>query len=241
MFEGRRWWIVGASEGLGRALAEALAAEGARLILSARNTERLEALAATLPEARALPMDVTDPESVARAVAGAGGIDGIIYAAGAYRPMAAPDWDRDSAETIAEVNFMGALRVLRHVAPALAARRAGTIVLIGSLAGFRGLPGAIGYGASKAALMNLGESLHGDLRRAGVRVRIASPGFIETRLTARNDFPMPQIMPPERAARHVIRIIRGRRVHVAFPRPFAWLFTWGRFLPAALFTRLTGG
>ena len=241
MFEGRVWWIVGASEGLGRALAGALAAEGAQLILSARNAGRLRALADTLPGARAVAMDVTDAGSVARAVAEAGSVDGVIYAAGAYRPMAAPEWDRDAAEAIADVNFTGALRLMGHIAPAFAARGAGCIVLIGSLAGFRGLPGAIGYGASKAALMNLGESLHADLRRHGVRVRIISPGFIETRLTAQNDFTMPQIMTPERAARHVIRAIRGRRVHVAFPRPFAWLFSWGRFLPAGIFTRITGG
>ena len=240
MFEGRRWWIVGASEGLGQALARSLAGEGAELILSARSADRVQALADELPRARALPMDVTDADSVAAAAAEAGEVDGVIYNAGAYRPMSALDWDAEAAERIADVNFTGAMRLMAHLAPAFGARGSGTIVLIGSLAAFRGLPGAIGYSASKAALVSLGESLHADLHGRGVRVRIASPGFIETRLTAQNDFSMPQIMTPERAARHVVRTIRGRRLHVAFPRPFSWLFSWGRLLPTKLFYSLMG-
>ncbi len=240
MFAGKRYWIVGASEGLGRELARALDARGARLILSARNRERLTALADELGDSTILPMDVTDPGSVAQAVAAAGQCDGIIYCAGFYQPMQAAEWDANAAMAMCEVNFMGAMRVLGHVAPAFAARGAGHIVLVGSLSGFRGLPGAIGYSASKAGLMSLGESLYADLRHRGVTVQMVSPGFIRTRLSEKNDFTMPQIMSPERAAARIVAALESGRFHTAFPRPFSWLFTLGRFLPAAVFYRILG-
>lgn len=238
MFENRTWWIVGASEGLGRALAEQLDAEGARLVLSARNAERLADLAGTLRDARAVPMDVTDPASVRAAGLKAGTPDGMIYCVGLYEPMRAPDWKAGVAEAMTEANFTGALRVLAPLVPAMVQRGSGHLVLVGSLAGFRGLPGAIGYGASKAALMHLAENLRIDLRGTGVSVAQVNPGFIRTRLTAKNDFDMPQIMSPEDAAARTIRAIRSGRFATAFPAPFAWLFSWGRLLPLGLFQRL---
>lgn len=241
MFTGKTWWIIGASEGLGRALAQALDAEGASLTLSARNAERLQSLAAPLKDARALPMDVTDSASVANAVAIVGDIDGILYCAGFYEPMNAAQWDANAALAMCEVNFMGAVHVMGHLAPTFAKRGAGHIALIGSLAGYRGLPDSVGYSASKAGLMNLGESLYADLHRKGVKVQVISPGFIKTRLTKKNDFNMPQIMSPETAAGHVMHAMRGGKLSSAFPRPFAWLFTWGRLLPARLFYRIFGG
>ncbi len=240
MFAGKRYWIVGASEGLGRALARSLDARGARLILSARNEARLTALAAELDDAMVLPMDVTDAGSVAQAAAAVGDFDGIVYAAGFYEPMRADEWGAKAATAMCEVNFMGAMRVLGHVAPAFAARGTGHIVLIGSLSGFRGLPGAIGYSASKAALMSLGESLYADLRHRGVTVQIVSPGFIRTRLSEKNDFTMPQIMAPDDAAARIVTALESGRFHTAFPRPFSWLFTLGRLLPGTIFYRILG-
>lgn len=241
MFAGKTWWIVGASEGLGRALTQALDAQGARLILSARGGQRLEGLAAGLRDATPLPMDVTDSASVAETAAQVGPVDGILYCAGFYQPMNAAQWDEAAALAMCEVNFMGAVRVLGHIAPDFATRGAGHIVLIGSLAGYRGLPDSVGYSASKAGLMNLGESLYADLRPKGVKVQVISPGFIKTRLTEKNDFDMPQIMSAGDAADHVIRAMRRSSLSSAFPRPFAWLFTWGRLLPARLFYRIFGG
>lgn len=233
-----RWWIVGASEGLGRALATAMAAEGQALVLSARNADRLAGLAGTLPGATVLPMDVTDDAAVAAAAAQAGAVDGLIYSVGLYEPMAATAWNGPAALAMAEANFMGALRVLGAALPGMIARGRGRIVLIGSLAGFRGLPGAIGYGASKAALMHLAENLRADLRGTGVSVQIINPGFIDTRLTRKNDFRMPFLMTPEAAAAAVLRAMRGRRFSTSFPAPFAWLFQIGRHLPLGLFQRL---
>ena len=235
---GKTYWLVGASEGLGRALAEALDRSGARLILSARNGERLATLAAGLRDARALEMDVTNHDSVASAARQASEADGVIYCAGTYTPLRAQDWDPAAVEAMCAVNFAGALRVLGHVVPRLASRGRGHVVLIGSLAGFRGLPGAIGYGASKAALMHLGENLRADLRGSGVRVQVVNPGFIKTRLTEKNDFRMPFIQTPEEAAARVLAAMQGRRFSTSFPAPFSWLFTLGRCLPLRLFQAL---
>lgn len=238
MFEGQTWWIVGASEGLGRALAEALDGAGARLILSARNAGRLQHLCDGLSNARALPMDVTDPDDVIRAAADLGPVHGVVYCAGAYDPLSAQDWQPEAIETMCAVNFTGALRVLGQIVPQFCRRDSGHIVLIGSLAGFTGLPGAIGYGASKAALMHLGENLQADLRGSGVRVQVINPGFIRTRLTQKNQFKMPQILEPEDAARRCLRAMQGGRFSTSFPAPFSWVFTLGRLLPRRLFLKL---
>lgn len=236
--EGKTYWIVGASEGLGRALAQALDTAGARLILSARSGERLTSLASTLRDATALEMDVTDPATIARAMNLAGAVDGVIYSAGQYTPMKAQNWDATAVEAICEVNFLGAVRLLGHVVPRFAKENRGHIVLIGSLAGFRGLPGAIGYGASKAALMHLGETIYADLRRTGVKVQVVNPGFIKTRLTDKNDFRMPFIQTPEEAAADVLAAMQSGRFSTSFPAPFSWLFRVGQILPSSLFYRI---
>lgn len=220
--KGQRIWLVGASEGLGRALALALAAEGAQLILSARNGARLQALAQQIPGAEVQAMDVTDLDAVRRVAADLGPIDGLIYNAGAYEPMRATQWNSDAALCMVDVNFTGALRVLGEVVPQMVRRGAGEITLVGSLAGYRGLPAAVGYGASKAALVSLAETMRHDLKGTGVTVRLVNPGFIRTRLTDKNTFKMPQLMTAERAATHVMRAMKRRRFRTDFPAPFAW-------------------
>lgn len=237
-FAGKTWWIVGASEGLGAALASAMDARGARLILSARSGDKLEALAKDLRHATVLPMDVTDANSVETATAQAQHADAMLYCVGTYEPMHAADWNADAVEHMIDTNFTGAARVLAGIVPHYVARGSGQIMLIGSLSGYRGLPAAVGYSASKAALMHLAENLLIDLKGTGVTIQMANPGFIKTRLTAKNDFDMPQIMTPEVAADHVIAAVDSGRFETAFPRPFAWVFKWGRFLPRGLFNKL---
>jgi short-subunit dehydrogenase len=236
--KGRRYWLVGASEGLGRELARALDHEGVRLVVSARSRERIESLAAELSDAEAITVDVTDPVSVDAAQALVGEIDGVIYCAGAYDPVDAKDWQPQAVRRMAEVNFIGGLNVVGAVLPGMIARKAGHIALIGSLSGFRGLPGAIGYGASKAGLMHLAENLRIDLRGTGIAVQRMNPGFIRTRLTEKNDFNMPQIMEPEDAAARVVAAMKSGRFSTSFPAPFAWLFTLGQHLPLGLFHRI---
>ncbi len=239
MWRGKRYWLIGASEGLGRALARELDGAGADLVLSARSRDRLDDLAAKLSRTpQVVPCDVTDAASVARAWEEVGEIDGAIYLAALYEPMAAADWNRASVEAMCDVNFMGALRVLGHVAPAFAARDHGHIVLVGSLAGYRGLPGAVGYGAGKAGLMHLAECLRADFWRTGVKVQLFNPGYIRTRLTEKNDFRMPFLMTPEAAATTLRKGMEARAFKKDFPLAFSLIFRLGRFLPATIYYRL---
>jgi short-subunit dehydrogenase len=238
--QGKTYWIIGASEGLGRTIAREMSRLGAQLILSARTEDRLKDLADDIPGAQVLPMDVSDLDSVKAAVEVGSKADGLIYCVGQYDPMTAQEWNPDKAEQICEANFMGAMRVLGRTVPGWAARDHGHIVLIGSLAGFKGLPGAIGYGASKAALRHLAEDMYIDLQGTGVQVQVANPGFIRTRLTSKNEFSMPQLMDPQEAAYYVMGLIRdpGTR-QISFPRPFAWVFTvLGRILPFRLYAKI---
>ena len=233
-FQAKTYWLVGASEGLGRALAHQLAEEGAELVLSSRNAERLEALVAELPNARAVAMDVTDLTSVRMAAEAAKPIDAVIYNAGAYEPMRTSEWDTEQAVNMSDVNYLGALRVLGEVLPEFIERDSGDITLIGSLAGYRGLPAAVGYGASTAALASLAETMRYDLKGTGITVRLVNPGFIRTRLTEKNNFKMPMLMSPESAANHVMRAMRSRRFRTDFPAPFSWVLRGLRYLPDVL-------
>lgn len=238
----KTYWIVGASEGLGRALAHQMSRAGVQLVVSARSEDRLRELVEELPgRARAVTVDVTDMASVRAAAREAGVIDGMIYMAGAYWPMKATEWDNDKVATMGDTNYLGAARVAGEVVGPMLERGRGHIVLTGSLSGFRGVPGAIGYAPSKAGVMHLAESMQADLRGSGVRVQLANPGFIRTRLTDKNDFKMPFIMEPEEAARIVFEHMGSSAFSRNFPWHFSLLFRLSRFLPDALYFRLFGG
>ena len=238
-FRGKRYWLVGASEGLGRALAERLSAAGAEVILSARSAERLAEVAASLPgPSLVMPVDVADAASVRGAAAAAGQIDGVVFLAGLYWPMAAQDWNADQVETMCDVNYTGCARVIGSALPAMVARGTGHVVITGSLSGFRGLPGAIGYGASKAGVMALAECMQADLRGSGIVVQVANPGFIRTRLTDKNTFTMPFLMEPAEAADHMFRHMQTDRFKVSFPTVFSWLFRLSQFLPDWAYYRI---
>lgn len=241
-WKGKRYWLVGASEGLGAALAHKISAAGAEVIVSARNADRLAEVVAGLPgPARAVPVDVTDDASVAKAAEDVGEIDGVVYLAGVYWPQPATKWTPEQVTAMADVNFTGAVRVLGAVIPAMVARDAGHVVLTGSLSGFRGLPGAIGYASSKAGVMHLAESMRADLWRTGVRVQLANPGFIKTRLTDKNDFHMPFLMTPEEAAGEMFALMETERAFQRhFPRLFSYLFRLSRFLPDWAYYRVFG-
>lgn len=240
-WQGKRYWLVGASEGLGREVAKQLSRAGAEVIVSARSEERLASLVAELPgKASYVTLDVTDRAAVEAAAKQIGHLDGMVYLAGVYWPMKSTEWDNEKADLMAQVNYLGASRVVGAVIGGMVARGAGHIVLTGSLSGFRGLPGAIGYSASKAGLMALGESMQADLHKHPVQVQVVNPGFIKTRLTDKNDFNMPFIMTPEDAAREVVEHMNSDAFKKSFPMVFSWVFRLSQFMPDWMYYRLFG-
>jgi short-subunit dehydrogenase len=245
-WSGRRVWLVGASAGIGAALAQLLASQGARLALSARNAEKLQAL--DLPEALLLPCDATDAGELAGArdqlLASFGSIDLVIYLAGDYQPMRADDFDLARAEQIFNVNFNAAARLAACVLPELR-RSGGGIAFVASVAGYRGLPKALAYGPGKAALIHFAECLHLELAPQGNGVWVINPGFVATRLTAQNDFTMPALISPEEAARLTVDGFAGGHFEIHYPKRFTRVMKFLALLPYRwyfpLVRRLTGG
>ncbi len=220
-------------------MAERLVAKGASVVVSARSADKLDDLAAGLGDrAHAVPVDVSDPASIAQAAEAAGELDGMVYLAGVYWPMKAVDWDAEQVSAMADINFMGAVHSVGAVLPEMVARGHGHIVITGSLSGFRGLPGATGYGASKAGAMYLAEGMYADLRGSGVDVQLINPGFIKTRLTDKNDFTMPFIMEPDAAAREFVDHMETERFKKNFPAMFGAMFRLSQFLPDWAYYRL---
>lgn len=238
-------WITGASSGIGRALALRLARDGWTVAVSARSAPALQSLAA-MPEAkgrlRPFPLDVTDGRAVAATVAAVeeelGSIALAVLNAGTHRPMGAADFDAATARALMEVNYMGVVHALEALLPRLRARRAGQVAVVASLAGYRGLPTAAAYGPSKAALINLCEALRPELERDGVTLQLVNPGFVATPLTARNDFPMPFLLPLDAAVDAFARGLRRKRFEIVFPRRLAAMLRLGRSLPYFLYFAL---
>jgi short-subunit dehydrogenase len=237
---GKKIWLVGASEGIGECVAMMLAATGAQLVLSARSRDKLQSLAASLPGSghTAQALDVTDAASVRSAwneIAARGGIDTVIYNAGTYEPLSAKDFDLAKSEHMLDVNFRGALRVLDCVIPGFVQNKGGHIVLVSSVAAYRGLPRAIGYGSSKAALYHLAENLKIDLSDCNVKVQVVCPGFVKTRLTEKNSFKMPFIITPEKAADQIVAGIASNRFEIHFPKRFTLILKSLQLLPHRVF------
>ena len=226
--------ITGASSGLGEALARAYAGPAAALALSGRDGQRLEAVAeacrALGAEATAAVVDVTDPGAMKRWIEAADDarpLDLIIANAGISGGTGGTDDPEAQARAIFAVNVTGVLNTVHPVLPRMQARRGGQIALVSSVAAFRGLPGSPAYAASKAAVKTYGEGLRGRLAEDGVRVSVICPGFFDSRMTAANRYPMPLIMPAERAAAIVKRGLARDKARIAFPWPMyllAWLF-----------------
>ncbi|TCS95394.1 NADP-dependent 3-hydroxy acid dehydrogenase YdfG [Tepidimonas ignava] len=244
---GRRAWIIGASSGIGRAVADALHARGARVIVSARQADALHAWAAAAPGRHALPLDVTDREAVEHAAAHAfagGALDLVLLCAGHYRPMRATAIDTDELLRHQRINVEGVLHTMAACVPRLLAQGHGHLSLVGSVAGYRGLPQALAYGPTKAALTNLAEVLFLDLRPRGLGVSVISPGFVATPLTAHNTFRMPALITPEQAAQAMLRGWARGAFHIHFPRRFTSVLRALRWLPDrayfALIHRVTG-
>lgn len=237
-YHGKRIWIIGASAGIGEALARAYAKAGAQVILSARDQVALEALAQDCGAqdwggAQVLPVDLAvsgDLERAAHALAPQS-LDAVICTAALYDPGRVSAIDLAAAEKLIRVNLLAAFE-LAQVAPALL-RAGGQLVLFGSVAGYIGLPKGQAYSATKAGIINLAESLRVELAPA-VDVRLVCPGFVRSRLTEKNDFNMPAIITAEEAAAAVMRGLAGRAFEIHFPKRFTLAMKLLRALPYRL-------
>ena len=237
-WRGKTVWIVGASTGIGLATAEALHTLGARVIVSARKAASLDAFGAHHPGSMALPLDATVRQAVgqaARQLQALGPLDCVVYCAGHYNAMRAWALDPDDMLRHMEVNYSGAIHVLDAVLPQLLARGEGHISLVGSVAGYRGLPNGLAYGPTKAALINLAETLYLDLHERGIGVSIINPGFVQTPLTAANQFAMPALLTPRQAATAIVKGWAEGAFEIHFPKRFTLWMQALRLLPNRLF------
>ena len=238
-------WLVGASSGIGQALALALAEAGWKVAISARRIEPLQAMQARNPLLIPYPLDVTDVQSLYHAAAAItrelGDIELCVLNAGDYTPMPLADFDPALFRKLCDVNYLGVVNGLDAILPLMLARGRGQILLTASIAGYRGLPKSAPYSASKAAVISLAESLHLELKAKGVLLRVVNPGFVRSPLTDKNTFKMPFLMEVEEAAQAIMRDLPRQNFEIAFPKRFAYLMKVLRILPYWLYFKLTKG
>lgn len=249
-WRGRAVWIIGASSGIGLALAERLHALGAKVVVSARSADKLTAFTAAHAGSFALPFDVSDaavwPDAAKMAMAAGpkGQLDMVVYCAASYQAMRATAIGLDVALQHQRVNVEGAWHALAAVVPQLLRQGQGHISLVASVAGFRGLPQSLAYGPTKAALINLAETLYMDLTPRGIGVSVVNPGFVDTPLTSNNAFPMPALLSPAQAAQAMIDGWGKGLFEIHFPKRFTLWLKLLRVLPYRLYfpmvKKLTG-
>lgn len=243
-WKGKRVWLIGASSGIGLALAKLLVARGARIAVSARNADALHQLAASTKPANVLPLalDATRPDQLAAGFAQMidtwGGIDLALFLQGTHEPVRAWTLDSATAHRLVETNLLSVLDALAVVMPRLLQQGSGGVAICSSVAGYRGLPTSLIYGATKAALINLAETLYLDLAPRGIGVWVINPGFVKTPLTDRNDFKMPALISAEEAAQHIVDGFASGRFEIHFPKRFTRWLKLFRLLPYGLYFRL---
>ncbi|MEM9045911.1 MAG: SDR family NAD(P)-dependent oxidoreductase [Pseudomonadota bacterium] len=228
-------WVTGASGGIGRALVLALAAKGWTVYATARRAEQLEALAAEA-SGTVIPLaaDVTDLDAMRKAVAmitAEQPLALVVLNAGIYHPMRAQNFDAEKARQTFDVNLTGVTNALEPVLQHMIARKDGHVALTASVAGYRGLPNAGPYGATKAGLIAMAESLALDLSKLDVRISVINPGFVETDATSVNEFEMPMLMQPEEAAQKIVEGLERPGFEIRFPVIFAMILRLIGWLP----------
>jgi short-subunit dehydrogenase len=237
----KRVWIIGASTGIGASLAERLHGAGAKVAVSARSADKLDALVKKMggDSALALPLDIVDVSSIAKADAALAtswkGYDLVVFMAGDYKAMRAWEIDLAVAKQMVSINWEGFLNGLSIVIPRMLTARAGGIALVSSVAGYRGLPRSLVYGPTKAALINLAESLYIDLKQKGLDVYVINPGFVKTPLTAQNEFEMPYLISPEEAADEIVKGFEAGEFEIHFPKTFTRMLKTLRHLSYPLY------
>jgi short-subunit dehydrogenase len=237
----KRVWIIGASTGIGAALAIKLHGLKAKVAVSARSADKLAALVLDLGVANALslPLDITKVDTIkaaeAQLVEQWGGYDLVVFMAGDYTAMRAWELDLNVAKQMVAVNWEGFLNGLSVVIPRFIAANAGGIALVSSVAGYRGLPKSLVYGPTKAALINLAETLYLDLKEKGLDVYLICPGFVKTPMTDGNDFEMPSLITPEEAADEIVKGLQKGEFEIHFPKGFTRVLKALRHLPYSLY------
>ena len=242
-WRGQHVWLIGASTGIGRATVALLHRRGAQVTLSARSAAALDAFVTEHPGAQALSLDATDAHALRAAAQSLlqqhSRIDLAMYCAGYYRAMTVTDFDLADALRHQQINVVGALNLLDAVLPPLlrqaAAGQPAHLSLVASVAGYRGLPNALAYGPTKAALINLAEVLYLDLHRLGAGVSLINPGFVATPLTAQNSFHMPALITPQAAAEAIVAGWEKGEFEIHFPKRFTRLLKAMRHLPDRLY------
>lgn len=242
-FQGQHIWIIGVSSGIGRDLAHELSRRGAILALSARREAELQTLNGELGGAHEIfPLDIGDAASVldtAKTIAARfKRIDSIINLAALYTPTSMITMDILEAQKIVQINVMGTLNIVHAVLPILRAQGGGQIALCGSVAGYRGLPNAQPYGATKAAVINLAESLRAEESKNNIDVKVINPGFVRTPLTDKNNFKMPMMIEPEEAAKSLADGLLKKGFEIHFPRKFTLIMKILALLPYPVFFSL---
>jgi short-subunit dehydrogenase len=237
--DGSRVWVTGASSGIGAALVRELAGRGCRVAASARRTELLQELAATAPgEVMPVPADVTDRDSMLAAAesirARFGAIDLVVLNAAYWGQFKVETWDTEVIRRHFDTNVIGLAHGVEAVLADMRRRRSGAIAGMASLAGYRGLPRSEAYGATKAAEINMLESLRIDLRPLGISVHTVCPGFVRTDLTAKNIFPMPFMLEPSDAARRIVSGLEKGKAEIAFPLPMVAAMKVAKVVPVRL-------
>jgi short-subunit dehydrogenase len=240
-------WITGAGKGIGRSLALALSAQGYFVAASARTEEDLVSLAEQAADHSgtiwSYPLDVTDEKAVAETVkrieADLGGLELVVLNAGIHSEVTAARFDMVKFRKVIDTNVMGTANCLAPLLPAMMARGRGRIAVVASVAGYRGLPTASAYSASKAALIALCEALKPELEGSGVEMTVINPGFVDTPLTRKNKFPMPFLMEPEDAARSIVRGLERGKFEIVFPWQMTVAMKLLGALPYPLFFAIT--
>ncbi|MCG7871253.1 MAG: SDR family NAD(P)-dependent oxidoreductase [Candidatus Thiodiazotropha lotti] len=237
-------WITGGGSGIGRSLAHALSDMDWTVVISGRNREKL---IKTLESGgkqpiRQIALDVTDAQSVSGAIGEIereyGRIDYAFLNAGDYSPMRLNDFDPLLFHRLNDVNYLGVVNCLAALLPGMKERAQGQILITASLSGYCGLPGAAPYSATKAALINLAESLQPELSQLGIRIRLINPGFVATDLTHKNDFKMPFLITPAMAANEIKDQLMSNRFEIRFPATFSWIMKALSWMPYRVYFAL---
>ena len=238
-------WITGGSTGIGKALAIKFANEGWNVAISARREQLLEAISNEYENISSFPLDVTNKsncnEVFNQIINKFQNIDICFFSTGTWDPKKEKDIDVEQIENVFKVNFFGTLNSIKAVEEYFKNKKDGTITIVSSIAGYRGLPNSTGYGPSKSALNNLAESLYFDFGRSNVRVCLVSPGFIKTPMTDKNDFKMPFLKTPEYAAEKIYDgLVNKNSFEIHFPKSLTMILKILSFLPNKIYFGLIG-